>query len=114
MPEDGMDKRERSFELDLPAVVHGRDVRAEDFVEPARLASVSAEEASLWLKSLVQPGAKLLFSLAVPRTVFLGTPFRLSLSGTVQEVHPSPPSGRSGRLVSLRLDPGFRVTPDAA
>jgi hypothetical protein len=114
MLEDGMDKRERAFELDLPAVVRGRDVRSEDFTEPARLASVSAEEARLWLKSAVEPGTKLLFSLAVPRTMFLGSPFRLSLSGTVLDVLPSPSPGRSGRLVSLHLDPGFRITPDAA
>ncbi|MCX6560322.1 MAG: hypothetical protein NTZ26_07385 [Candidatus Aminicenantes bacterium] len=109
-----MDKRERAFELDLPTVVRGRDARAEDFVEPARLASVSAEEARLWLKSAVEPGAKLLFSMAVPRTTFLGSSFRLSLSGTVLDIHPCPSAGRPERLVSLRLNPGFRVTPNTA
>jgi hypothetical protein len=109
-----METRERSFELDLPAVVRGCDVRAEEFVEPARLSSVSAEEARLWLKAPVEPGAKLLFSLFVPRTLYLGSPFRLALSGIVREVAPAPEPGRPGHLVSLRLDPGFRVSPEAA
>ncbi len=109
-----MSGRERAFDLDLPALVHGRDARAAAFAEPARLSSVSSERACLWLKAAVEPGAKLRFSLAVPRTVLLGSPFRLALSGTVQDVQPSPAPNRSGRLVRLRLDPGFRVSPDAA
>jgi hypothetical protein len=109
-----MDSRERAFELDLPALVRGRDARASEFVEPARLSSVSSDQASLWLKAPVEPGTKLRFSLAVPRTPFLGSPFRLALSGTVQDVQPALSSEHSGRLVSLRLDPVFRVSPDTA
>ncbi len=109
-----MRRHERAFDLDLPAMVHGRDARAAEFVEPARLSSVSSEQACLWLKAAVQPGVKLRFSLAVPRTIFLGSPFRLALSGTVQDIHPSPSPDRTGRLISLRLDPGFRISSDAA
>jgi hypothetical protein len=109
-----MSTHEKLFVLDLPAVVRGCDARAGEFVEPARLSSVSAEEARLWLKAPVEPGAKLLFSLFVPRTLYLGSPFRLSLSGIVREVESCPESGRPGRLVRLRLDPGFRVSPEAA
>lgn len=105
--------RERAFDLDLPAVVRGCDAQAAEFVEPARLSSVSSEQACLWLKSAVRPGARLRFSLNVPRTVLLGSPFRLALSGIVLDVQPSPAPGRPGRLVSLRLDPGFRVSPEA-
>lgn len=109
-----MDKRERCFDLDLPAMVRGCNARAEGFVEPARLSSVSAEEARLWLKASVEPGAKLMCSLSVPRTLFLGSPFRLALSGIVSDIHPAASPGHPGHLVRLRLDPGFRISPEAA
>ncbi|MDD8025066.1 MAG: hypothetical protein PHI34_01035 [Acidobacteriota bacterium] len=109
-----MEKNERAFEFNLPAVVRGRDAQAAEFVEPAQLSSVSSEEARLWLKTQVEPGAKLNFSLVVPRTLLLGSSFRLALSGTVHDVHPASSPGRSGRLVRLRLDPSFRISPDAA
>lgn len=109
-----MSTHEKLFALDLPAVVRGCDARAGEFVEPARLAAVSAEEARLWLKAPVELGAKLLFSLFVPRTLYLGSPFRLALSGIVREVESAPEPGRPDSLVRLSLDPGFRVSPEAA
>ena len=88
---------ERAFELDLPAVVRGRDARAEEFVEPARLSSVSAEEASLVAEVPGRARAPSFCSpWPCPGRSSWGSPFRLALSGTVQDVHPAPSPGRSG------------------
>lgn len=49
-------KRERSFDLSLPALVTGVDVSRNKFQEMTLLSSVSAQEATLWLDSRVLTG----------------------------------------------------------
>ncbi len=115
MPEaesrETLDRREKAFELDLAAFVCGRDVRDEDFAERTRLATLSADQATLWLRSPVRIGTKLIVRLSVPRTDLLEKPLHMALSGTVSEVPSAAPAARADRLIVLRLDKNFRISP---
>ena len=106
-------KRERAFELSLPAVVTGVD-RAENRIrERTMLVSISSEEATVRLRSRVEPGLKLKLSLEIPKTLILQNQLRLHLTGTVA----SDPADtlQTGRKqdVLLRLDRKFRLLPVA-
>ena len=105
------ERREKAFELALPAFVCGRDARDEDFAERTRLSTVSAEEATLWLRSSVRIGTKLIIRLSVPRTDLLERPMHMALSGTVCEVPSAAPAEGADRLIVLRLDKTFRISP---
>jgi len=104
-------KRERAFELSLPAMVTGVDAEENRFREKTLLFSISSEEATVWLKSRVLPGSKLDVSLEIPKTLILENHLKLQLSGTViiSQAH----SERNGKkqLVSLRLDKKFKLLP---
>jgi len=104
-------KRERAFELSLPALVTGVDVLENKFREKTQVLSISAEEATVWLKSKVMVGSKLDLSLDIPKTLILENHFKLRLSGTV--VLAQVDSARVGKkkLVSVRLDRKFRLLP---
>ena len=45
-------KRERAFELSLPALVIGMDTLENRFREKTQITSISSEEATVWLRSL--------------------------------------------------------------
>jgi hypothetical protein len=104
-------KKERAFELSLPAVVTGMDADENKFREKTLLFSISSNEATLWLKSKVLPGAKLDVSLEIPKTLILESHLKLQLSGTV--IISQADSERNGKkqLVSLRLDKKFKLLP---
>jgi hypothetical protein len=104
-------KRERAFELSLPALVTGLDVLESKFREKTLLTSISSEEATLWLRSHVPLGAKLDISLDIPKTLILENSLKLQLTGTVLLVQTD--SARNGKkqLVSLRLDKKFKLLP---
>ncbi len=104
-------KRERAFELSLPALVTGLDVMENRFREKTQLSSISAEEATVWLKSQVTVGTKLDISLDIPKTLILENSLKLQLSGTVKLAQLD--SARTGKklLVSLQLDKKFKLLP---
>jgi len=107
-------KRERAFELSLPAVVTGVDKSDNRFREKTTLVSISSEEATVRLRSPVEPGIKLRISLEIPKTLILQNQLRLQLTGTVA---PGPTDDvlRTGRKqdVLLRLDRKFQLLPVA-
>ncbi len=106
-------KRERAFELSLPAVVTGVDHSDNRFREKTVLVSISSEEATVRLRSRVGPGVKVKISLDIPKTLILQNQMRLQLTGTVAS---APAEGfRPGRKqdVRLRLDRKFRLLPVA-
>ncbi len=106
-------KRERAFELSLPAVVTGVDTAANRFRERTMLVSISSEEATVRLRSRVGPGIKLKLSLEIPKTLILQNQLRLQLTGTVAESAADLlPPGRK-QDVLLRLDRKFRLLPVA-
>jgi hypothetical protein len=106
-------KRERAFELSLPAVVTGVDFADNRFREKTILVSISSEEAAIWLRSKVASGAKLNVSLDIPKTLILENHLQLQLTGTVAPNGPDlAPAGKK-KVVWLRLDRKFRLLPVA-
>jgi hypothetical protein len=106
-------KRERAFELSLPAVVTGLDLADNRFREKTVLVSISSEEAEIWLRSKVAAGAKLNISLDIPKTLILENHLQLELTGIVASNGPDlAPPGKK-KVVSLRLDRKFRLLPVA-
>ncbi|MDP2915260.1 MAG: hypothetical protein Q8O91_07385 [Candidatus Aminicenantes bacterium] len=104
-------KRERSFELSLPALVKGFDAAEREFSEQTEVSSLSAQEAVLCLQSKVMIGTKLLLCLRVPQTFFLEKRFDLCLSGTVAFVKSDVSIKSRSQLVSVKLDRNFQVQP---
>lgn len=104
-------KRERAFELSLPALVTGLDALENKFREKTQLYSISSEEATVWLRSKVMVGSKIDLSLDIPKTLILENHLKLRLTGTV--VLAQADSARAGKkqLVSVRLDKKFRLLP---
>lgn len=104
-------KRERAFDLSLPALVTGLDVMENRFREKTLIHSISAEEATVWLRSQVTVGTKLDISLDIPKTLILENSLKLQLSGTVKLAQTD--SARTGKklLVSLQLDKKFKLLP---
>lgn len=81
------------------------------FREKTLIHSISAEEATVWLRSQVIVGAKLDISLDIPKTLILENSLKLQLSGTVKMAQTD--SSRTGKklLVSLQLDKKFKLLP---
>ncbi len=102
-------KRERQFELSLPAKIRGTDALEREFTEETRISHLSADEVTFWLRSKVMIGTKLLLSLAVPKTFLLEKPLQLSLSGTVCFVKADMSVGRKNQLISIRLDKNYQI-----
>src|SRR4030065_226573 len=104
-------KRERAFELSLPALVTGMDTLDNRFREKTQITSISSEEATVWLRSHVPVGAKLDISLDIPKTLILENSLKLHLTGTVLLTQAD--SSRNGKkqLVSLRLDKKVKLLP---
>lgn len=104
-------KRERAFELSLPALVTGMDMLDNRFREKTQITSISSEEATVWLRSTVPVGAKLDISLEIPKTLILESSLKLHLSGTVLLTQPNTSPNGKKQLVSLRLDKKFKLLP---
>jgi hypothetical protein len=106
-------KRERSFELSLPAVVKGLDARGKRFEERTMACAISAQELSIRLNTRLMIGAKTTVALDVPRTLILENPLRLLLTGLVVYVRSETENGKS-QYVTVRLDRRFRLQPNVA
>jgi hypothetical protein len=104
-------KRERAFELSLPALVTGLDALENRFREKTLISSISAEEATVWLRSPVTIGAKLDISLDIPKTLILENSLKLQLSGTVRLAQIDSTRLGKKQLVSLQLDKKFKLLP---
>jgi hypothetical protein len=105
----GAGKKERAFELSLPALVTGMDVLENKFKEKTQILSISSEEATILLRSRVTVGSKLDLSLEIPKTLILESHLKLQISGTVILTQTEPAQGGKKRLVSIRLDKRFRL-----
>jgi len=106
-------KRERSFELSLPALVKGLDATGRKFEEKTTICGISAQEVSLRLKARLQIDARITLFLDVPRTLILESPLRMVLSGAVVYVRLEEKGDKTQFLVA-RLDRGFRLHPNSA
>ena len=101
-------KRERSFELSLPALVSGNDVKGKKFEESTRVLSISAENALFWLKSKVLIGTPLCVNLQIPKTIVLENRLNLMVSGTVKLVQAAN-NKKENQLISIQLDRSFKI-----
>ncbi|MFC2163471.1 hypothetical protein ACFLT2_00575 [Acidobacteriota bacterium] len=101
-------KRERHFELSLPVLVRGINAKGEDFEEKTKIASISAQEASFWLKNKVTLGTNINLSLDVPKTLVLESHLNLHLSGDVRYVQ-SGVNNKRLQLITLHLDKLFKI-----
>jgi hypothetical protein len=101
-------KRERAFDLSLPARVTGLDAVGRKFEERTEICSISAQEASFRLQTRLLIGSKVLLNLDVPRTIILEKPLRLLLSGTVVFVKAEDTRGKK-QYLAARLDRGFKL-----
>jgi hypothetical protein len=103
-------KRERSFELSLPALVSGNDVKGKEFEEDTKILSISAQNALFWLKSRVLIGTPLCVCLKIPKTIILENQLHLVVSGTVKLVQANT-NKKNNQLVSIQLDRSFKIRP---
>jgi hypothetical protein len=101
-------KRERAFELSIPARVTGLDAVGRKFEERTEICSISAQEASFRLQTRLMIGSKVLLNLDVPTTIILGKPLRLLLSGTVIFVRSEDRLGKK-QYLAARLDRGYKL-----
>ena len=106
-------KRERSFELSLPALVKGVDAAGRRFEEATEIVEISAQEASFRLRTRVLVDAKIMIALAVPRTLILEKPLRLLVTGAAVTVR-AEDGDVARQFVLVRLDRAFRLHPEAS
>jgi hypothetical protein len=105
-------KRERSFELSLPALVKGLDAAGRKFEERTAVCGISAQEVSFRLKARLGIDARVTVFLDIPRTLILESPLRMVLSGAVVYVRFEERSDKQQYIV-VRLDRGFRLHPNS-
>jgi hypothetical protein len=103
-------KRERSFELSLPALVTGQDAKGNEFEENTQILSISSQNALFWLKSKVLIGSALCLSLLIPKTIILENSLNLLVSGKVVLVQANG-NQNNHHLVSIQLDKTFKIKP---
>ncbi len=101
-------RRERHFELSLPVLVRGTNAKGDDFEERTKISSISAQEASLWLKNKVTLGTNVNLCLDVPKTLVLESHLNLLVSGEVKYVQ-SGVNNKRLQLITLHLDKLFKI-----
>ena len=105
-------KRERSFELSLPALVKGLDAAGRKFEERTSVCGISAQEVSFRLKARLIIDSRVTIFLDIPRTLILESPLRMVLSGAVVYVRYEEKNDRQ-QFVVVRLDRGCRLHPNS-
>jgi hypothetical protein len=101
-------KRERSFELTLPALITGIDALGDEFQEYTELISLSSQEAIFKLDSKVIIGSKLTLSLDIPKTLFLENQLKLEISGSVRFVRAEQDDSKK-QMIILRLTNIYKI-----
>jgi hypothetical protein len=105
-------KRERTFELSLPALVKGLDAGGRKFEERTAVCGISAQEVSFRLKARLIIDSRVTLFLDIPRTLILESPLRMVLSGAVIHVRFEEANGKQ-QFIVVRLDRGFRLHPNS-
>ncbi len=101
-------RRERAFDLVLPALVSGEDAAGRRFEERTDISSISAQEISFRLKTRLLVGSRVVINLDVPRTLILERPLRLLLSGSVVSARAEDGRGKR-QSVAARLDRTYKL-----
>jgi len=103
-------KRERTFEITLPALVTGATASGSEFKEFTELISLSSQEAIFRLDSRVIIGSRLNISLEVPKTLFLENQLKVDISGNVKFAKAEPDDPKR-QLIILRLNKNYKIKP---
>lgn len=106
------EKKERSFDLSLSALIKGQDATGRRYEERGSIVAISSQEVSFRLKARLLIGSRVTLFLDIPRTLILENPLRLVLSGSVVYVRLEEDNGKL-QFVIVRLDRGFRLHPQA-
>lgn len=101
-------RRERAFELVLPAIVSGEDAAGKRFEERTAISSISAQEIFFRLNARLLVGTRVVISLEVPRTLILEKPLRLVLSGAVVSARAEDGRGKR-QSIAARLDRSYKL-----
>jgi len=104
-------KKERTFDLSLPASIKGLDAAGRKFEERSAVCAISAQEVSFRLKARLIIDSRVTLFLDIPRTLILESPLRMVLSGAVVYVRFEEGNGKQQYIV-VRLDRGFRLHPN--
>lgn len=105
-------KRERTFELSIPALIKGLDAAGRKFEERTSVCGISAQEVSFRLKARLIIDSRVTLFLDIPRTLILETPLRMVLSGAVVYVRYEE-ANEGQQFIVVRLDRGFRLHPNS-
>ena len=101
-------KRERIFELSLPALITGITAVGEEFQEFTELISLSSQEAIFKLDSKVIIGTKLNLSLDIPKTLFLENQLKVEMSGNVRFAKAEQNDSKR-QMIILRLNKNYKI-----
>ncbi len=107
-------KRERIFELSLPALVKGKNAFGKFFEEKTEIRSISAQEVHLFLRNPVQIGNQLKIIINVPPTVMLVHPIRMELYGQVSQVEMKKLGRNKFQQIIMDLDSRYQIRPEAS
>jgi len=107
----GTEKKERLFKLSLSAAVNGLDASGQLIDESTRLKAISSQHATFPLAARVLIGSFLHLSLKIPRTLILGNPLFLNISGRVILVRKQ--ESDDSQLITLLLKRSFNIEKNA-
>ncbi|MGB9863532.1 MAG: PilZ domain-containing protein [Candidatus Saccharicenans sp.] len=99
---------EKEFYMSLPLTVSGLDQRGREFSEKSVLLSISSQEASFMLNTLVQPESMLRLVMPLPPKLSDGKKLYLVLKGTVKAVNPLS-GNRAPHKINLKLDSRYFI-----
>jgi hypothetical protein len=100
-------KRERLFQLSLPASVTGLNASGQIFEENTRLKAISSQHATFRLQARVLIETCLHLILKIPRTLILENPFFLNISGRVILVRKE--AEGDSQLITIKLNRSFHI-----
>ena len=99
---------EECFSLSLIAHIQGSDASGVKFMEKTSLKEISSEKAVFELKTRVLISAKLKLSLFVPKTLILGNPLILTVTGEVIKAEKDS-NKQNEQNVHLKLTKNFDI-----
>ncbi len=99
---------EECFSLSLIAHIQGCDAVGVKFVEKTSLREISSEKAVFELKTRILIGTKLKLSLFVPKTLVLGNPLILTVTGEVIKAEKDS-NKKKEQSVHLKLTKSFDI-----
>ncbi len=101
-------KHERGFEMTLSGTARGQDVSGRRFLENVTISTISSQSAVFTISCDPVIDSRLTLNIEIPRTLMLGEPSRMVVSGRVhslERVRTDPAQKR----VRLRLDRKFHI-----